>query len=38
MSAALNEAAMRVSEQWGPKWVVLLSARDDGTVSAQRLA
>jgi hypothetical protein len=38
VSAALNEAAMRVSEQWGPKWVVLLSARDDGTVSAQRLA
>jgi len=38
VSAALNEAAMRVSERWGPKWVVLLSARDDGTVSAQRLA
>jgi hypothetical protein len=38
VSAALNEAAMRVSEQWGPKWVVLLSARDDGRVSAQRLA
>lgn len=38
VSAALNEAAARVSEQWGPKWVVLLSARDDGTVSAQRLA
>jgi len=38
VSAALNEAAARVSEQWGPKWVVLLSAREDGTVSAQRLA
>ena len=36
--AALNEAAVRVSEQWGPKWVVLLSARDDGVVSAQRLS
>jgi len=38
VGAALNEAAMRVSEQWGPKWVVLLSAREDGAVSAQRLA
>ena len=38
VSAALNEAAARVSEQWGPKWVVLLSSREDGTVSAQRLA
>ena len=38
VSAAFNEAAARVSERWGPKWVVLLSAREDGTVSAQRLA
>lgn len=38
VSAALNEAAVRVSEQWGPRWVVLLTPRDDGTVSAQRLA
>ena len=38
VSAALNEAAGRVSEQWGPKWVVLLTAREDGSVSAQRLA
>jgi hypothetical protein len=38
VSAALTEAAVRVSEQWGPRWVVLLSARDDGTVSAQRLS
>ena len=38
VSAALNDAAARVSETWGPKWVVLLSVREDGTVSAQRLA
>jgi hypothetical protein len=38
VSAALNEAAMRVSEHWGPKWVALLTAREDGTVFAQRLA
>jgi hypothetical protein len=38
VSAALNEAAVRVSEQWGPRWVVLLTSRDDGTVSAQRLS
>jgi hypothetical protein len=38
VSAALNEATACVSEQWGPKWVVLLSSHDDGTVSAQRLA
>jgi hypothetical protein len=38
VGAALNEAALRVSEQWGPKWVVLLTARDDGSVSAQRLS
>jgi len=38
VSAALTEAAVRVSEQWGPVWVVLLSAGDDGTASAQRLA
>jgi hypothetical protein len=38
VSAALTEAAGRVSEQWGPKWVVLLSAREDGSVSVQRLA
>ena len=37
-SAALNQAAARVSERWGPKWVVLLSAHEDGTVAAQRLA
>lgn len=38
VSAALNEAAGRVSEQWGPRWVVLLTTREDGAVSAQRLA
>ena len=38
VSAALTEAAGRVTEQWGPRWVVLLSSGDDGTVSAQRLA
>ncbi len=38
VSAALTEAAVRVSEQWGPKWVVLITAREDGSVSAQRLA
>jgi hypothetical protein len=38
VGGALNEAAARVSQQWGPKWVVLLAAREDGSVSAQRLA
>jgi hypothetical protein len=38
VNAALAEAAARVSEQWGPRWVVLLTARGDGSVSAQRLS
>jgi hypothetical protein len=38
VSAALNDASARVSEKWGPKWVVLLTTREDGTVSAQRLS
>jgi hypothetical protein len=38
VSAALNVAAMKVSEQWGPRWVVLLTAGEDGSVTAQRLA
>ena len=38
VSAALTEAAGRVSEEWGPRWVVLITAREDGSVSAQRLA
>jgi hypothetical protein len=38
VTAALTEAAGRVSEQWGPRWVVLLTAHADGSVKAQRLA
>jgi hypothetical protein len=38
VSAALNEAAVRVTEKWGARWVVLLTAREDGSVSAQRLS
>ena len=38
VSAAITEAAVRVTEQWGPIWVVLLTAREDGDVSVQRLA
>jgi hypothetical protein len=38
VSAALSEAAVRVTEEWGPRWVVLVTARDDGSVSVQRLA
>ncbi len=38
VSAALTEAAVRVSEQWGPRWVVLVTALEDGGVSVQRLA
>ena len=38
VSAALTEAAGRVSEQWGPRWVVLLTAHEDGSVKVQRLA
>ncbi len=38
VSSALNEAAVRVSEQWGPAWVVLLTAGTGDQVSAQRLA
>jgi hypothetical protein len=38
VSAALTEAAVRVTEQWGPRWVVLVTAREDGSVSVQRLA
>ena len=38
VSAALTEAAVRVTEEWGPRWVVLLTAREDGSVSVQRLA
>ena len=38
VSAAITEAAVRVTEQWGPRWVVLLTAREDGSVSVQRLS
>ena len=38
VSAALTEAAVRVTEEWGPRWVVLVTAREDGSVSVQRLA
>lgn len=38
VSAALTEAAARVSEKWGPRWAVLLTAGDDATVTVQRLS
>lgn len=38
VSSALGEAVARVSELWGPRWVVLLTAREDGSASVQRLA
>jgi hypothetical protein len=38
VSAALTEAAVRVTEVWGPRWVVLVTAREDGSVSVQRLS
>ena len=37
-SAALYETAARVTERYGAKWVVLVSAREDGRVTVQRLA
>ena len=38
VSAALNETAGAVSERYGVKWVVLVSAHEDGRVTLQRLA
>jgi hypothetical protein len=38
VSSALTEAAVRVTQQWGPRWVVLLTTREDGSASVQRLA
>ena len=38
VSAALGEAAARSPSAWGPRWVVLISAGEDGSVSVQRLA
>jgi hypothetical protein len=38
VSAALGEAAVAVSERYGPVWVVLLSPGADGRATVQRLA
>jgi hypothetical protein len=38
VSAALGEAAVAVSERYGPVWVVLLSPGADGQATVQRLA
>jgi hypothetical protein len=38
VSAALTEAAARVTEKFGASWVALVSAREDGHASVQRLA
>ncbi len=38
VSAALTEVAARVTERWGPRWVALVTAGDEGGVTAQRLA
>jgi hypothetical protein len=38
VSTALGEAAAAVSERFGPVWVVLLDAGEDGRVTVQRLA
>jgi len=38
VSAALTEAAARVTQKWGPRWVVLLTAGEDGRVTVQRLS
>jgi len=38
VSAALTEAAARVTEKWGPTWVALVMPGEDGTVTAQRIA
>jgi hypothetical protein len=38
VSAALGEAAVAVSERYGPAWVVLLSPGADGQATVQRLA
>jgi hypothetical protein len=35
---ALREVAVRASERYGESWTVLVSARDDGAVTMQRLA
>ena len=36
--AALSETAARVTQLYGAKWVILVSAAEDGRVTVQRLA
>jgi hypothetical protein len=38
VNAALGEAAVAVSERFGPAWVVLLSPGENGQATVQRLA
>ncbi len=38
VSTALGEAAASVTRAFGPSWVVLVTPREDGRVSVQRLA
>jgi len=38
VSTALGEAAASVTRAFGPRWVVLVTPREDGRVSVQRLA
>jgi len=38
VNAALGEAAMAVSERFGPAWVVLLTPGEDGQATVQRLS
>ena len=38
VSTALGEAAAAVTQTFGPQWVVLVTPREDGRVSVQRLA
>jgi len=38
VSAAIGEAAVAITERYGIKWVVLVSAADEQRVTVQRLA
>ena len=38
VSSAINEAAVLVTEKWGPVWVALVTTREDGAVTAQRIS
>jgi hypothetical protein len=38
VSTALGEAAAAVTQAFGPRWVVLVTPREDGHVSVQRLS